>query len=337
MVIRVSGWLRSDNGIGPFDKLLTHASEVCTANPFAYRVNDGQQQIVSQMDPQQRAKLAEAQQAGVKIAPTIVDSPWDHPEIVAAILDHPDSFIAEAVKLAVAEGYDGLDLDWESIPLSAGVVKGWTDERVVAMGPKFTAFVSQLAAALHAHGKTLSVTAISKTGHNDWSGAEFFDYPALGRAVDWLEVMAYDENYGTGNGGPTASLKFVNERLAYALSVVPAHKVKLGIPFYGYQYHGEPGDPSLTWSQAQAILPDPGTIRRDGPEIVYNHGPVLVYMNDACSIAVRISDLYKALQHHGIAPADFGGVAVYPIGDEPAGYWDALAGRTVDRKTSCLG
>ena len=340
--IRTSVWLRSDAGTGPFDDLVDHAQYICFASPFGYRVDAGPQKLVSLLSAEQAAKLKEAQQAGVQIMPTIVDTDaagtWSHPEVAAAILRDPKAFIQQALAIATHEGYAGFDIDWESIPQAAsGGVAGWTPGRVLGLSPRFKAFVQQFAAALHAHGKILSVSVISRTGVNDWEGAAFFDYHALGAAVDQVRVMAYDEHWGTSPAGPTASLPFVRVRLDYALTQIPPGKTWLGIPWYGYVYGSKRHDPSLTFSQAQAIVPDPGTVRRVGAEVTYTSGGMTVWFSDACSTKRRMEDLAAWLKQTSLDASQIGGVAVYPMGGESPQQWPALAGQPFNTAEGCIG
>jgi len=340
--IKTSVWLRSDAGTGPFDDLVNHARYICFASPFAYRVDAGPQKLVSLLSADQTAKLKEAQHAGVQIMPTIVDTDaagtWGHPEVAAGILRDPKVLIQQAVAVAMHEGYTGFDIDWESIPQAAsGAVGGWTSERVLELSPRFTAFVQKFAAALHAHGKILSVSVISRTGVKDWEGAAFFDYHALGAAADQVRLMAYDEHWGTSPAGPTASLTFVHVRLDYALTQIPPGKVWLGIPWYGYVYGSKRRDPSLTFSQAQAIVPDPGTVRRVGAEVTYTSAGMTVWFNDACSTEQRMEDLAAWLKQNNLHASQIGGVAVYPIGDESPQQWPALAGQPFNTADGCIG
>ncbi len=61
---------------------------------------------------------------------------------------------AEAIRqLVAAQAYDGIDLDYESLPLSARA--------------NFTAFVQLLASKLHADGKKISVTVSAKASDSE--------------------------------------------------------------------------------------------------------------------------------------------------------------------------
>lgn len=82
---------------------------------------------------------------------------------------------------------------------------------------------------------TMDVPA--KTGEDTtdiWRGA--FDYPALGQIVDEIILMTYEEHWPGSLPGSVASLSWVNQVLNYALSTIPAQKIMIGVPLYGYDW-----------------------------------------------------------------------------------------------------
>lgn len=116
-------------------------------------------------------------------------------------------------------GYDGINIDLEGIP---------TQDR-----DNFSLFMSELSRALHANNLTLSVAAPAKVAGSTWHAG--FDYPAVGRAVDYLIIMAYD--YTTSKPGASAPIDWVEDVASYALSCVPRDKVILGLGTYGRDWN----------------------------------------------------------------------------------------------------
>jgi len=146
----------------------------------------------------------------------------------------------------VSEGLAGIDLDFEAVP---------PKER-----PHYTAFVARLAHALHVAKRVLmlSVPAVTRDDPTDsWAGA--YDYPALGKNADTLQVMTYDENGPWGPPGPVSGLDWMTQCLAYAQSVLPPGKVNLGFPAYGYDWNLTTGSGvTVSWTEAAARLAKTG-------------------------------------------------------------------------------
>jgi len=104
----------------------------------------------------------------------------------------------------------------------------------------YTAFLKRLKGELQPLGMTLSIAAAAKTSdtRTGWGGAT--DYAAIGQIVDQFYIMAYDEHWRGGEPGPVASLTWTEEVVRYATGVMPAQKIVLGVPFYGYEWAVNP-------------------------------------------------------------------------------------------------
>jgi spore germination protein YaaH len=101
----------------------------------------------------------------------------------------------------------------------------------------YTAFLNEIASQLKPLGYSLTVSVPAKTYDNplnSWNGA--YDYAAIGKIVDQVIVMTYDEHYPGGSAGPVASIGWVNNVANYILTVVPANKILLGVAAYGYDW-----------------------------------------------------------------------------------------------------
>ena len=75
-------------------------------------------------------------------------------------------------------------------------------------------FVRELADALHADGRTLTVSIppVFDGGQTDDSGYWVYDYASITPHVDHIRVMAYD--YSTSTAGPVSPLPWVEEVIA---------------------------------------------------------------------------------------------------------------------------
>lgn len=121
------------------------------------------------------------------------------------------------------KGYYGVDIDFEYIKAS---------DR-----DAFSEFVRVCADAVHAEGWQLSIALAPKTSA-DQRGIlyEGKDYRALGAAADHVLLMTYEWGYTYGPPMAVAPLDQVRRVVEYALTEIPAEKINLGIPNYGYDW-----------------------------------------------------------------------------------------------------
>lgn len=131
------------------------------------------------------------------------------------------------VTLAVTNGYDGIDLDYEGFAFDDGRAS-WANTQ-----PGWIAFVNELANALHANGRLLSVT-VPPIWDAGKSGYWVYSWPEIIANVDRLRLMVYDWSFSAA--GPIAPISWVQNVLSYVGQVIPPvhlHKVQLGVPTYG--------------------------------------------------------------------------------------------------------
>ena len=101
----------------------------------------------------------------------------------------------------------------------------------------FSAFVGNVAETMRAYGYETSVALAPKTSKEQRgilvSGK---DYRALGEAADYVLLMTYEWGYTYGPPMAVAPLNQVRRVVEYALTEIPAEKINLGIPNYGYDW-----------------------------------------------------------------------------------------------------
>lgn len=120
-------------------------------------------------------------------------------------------------------GFEGLDIDFEYI--------------LASDRDAFVDFVSYMQQSVSALGYPVSVALAPKTSA-DQTGLlyEGKDYPALGAVADYVLLMTYEWGYTYGPPMAVAPLNKVREVVDYALTKIPADKIHLGIPNYGYDW-----------------------------------------------------------------------------------------------------
>jgi len=229
-----------------------------------------------------------------------------NPPATTILLSTPaavSQLISTVVQSAVDSGFAGVNVDFEAM--------------TAADRPAFTAFVKQLATALHAKNVQIMVDVVphDTSGTNQFSVA--YDLAALGAAADLIDLMAYDQHGEGGSPGPVAGLDWDKSVLAATLpGLNPAHTV-LGIPLYGRRWAGGSGA-SAAYPEALATgLATPGA--RVGydfgaatPVISAPDGSMITYFDDADSLARKI-----ALVHAN----HLAGVAAWRLGFEDPEFW----------------
>jgi spore germination protein YaaH len=176
--------------------------------------------------------VAAARAAGAKVVPSIADvMPAGG---MAAVLADPAmraTHVAAIGDLAAANGYDGIDIDYEQFAF-ADNRNTWS-----TTSPVWIDFISELGDRLHADGRTLSVSApyVNDGGQTDDSGYWVYDYGGMEPHVDQIRIMAYD--YSTAKAGPIAPLSFVQRAIDGAKKATDDDdKLALGVALYGYNW-----------------------------------------------------------------------------------------------------
>ena len=265
--------------------------------------------------------VAAARNSGLNIFATVTNQPAGKlgfsRDIAAAIMASPESrrrHIENLVALAREKGFDGIDLDWEALK---------AEDR-----QPFATFVEELGAALHAEGRFLSIAVFPKTQKRGrWDTQRAMDYERLGAAVDEFKVMAYNFSGPWSDPGPQAPLAWADEVLSFAESQVPAGKIYLGIPFYGYDWHAGKATAVRSAGASEAAAQYAVKVGRDAASgeatLRYADGEGVahvVYYQDEKAIAAKLDQLHR--KHPRIA-----GIAIWVMGQEDPAFWDLIARR----------
>ena len=157
-------------------------------------------------------------------------------------------FIDSAVDLIRRHQLDGLDIDWE-FPGQVGAGNGFRPEDK----HNFTLLLQELRQRFnreqHSLGRPLFLS-IAAGADQDW--IDHTEMADVARAVDTVNLMAYDfyepgDEPITGNHAPLytdpADPRHVSDDHSVRLfeaARVPAHKIVLGVPFYGHVWQNVP-------------------------------------------------------------------------------------------------
>ncbi|KAI1694047.1 glycosyl hydrolases family 18 domain-containing protein [Ditylenchus destructor] len=147
---------------------------------------------------------------------TVKDEDWKQ------VANKSPEFAKSAVEFAKANGFDGVDVDWEfQVP----------PERTAEDKQKFTKLMCDL--KQEAKSKDMLVTASVMQLPSTVKSA--YDGKALSECVDWVNVMTYDYNGAWSNTiGANSSIEDVKASLkAWEDVGMPKDKITGGVPFYG--------------------------------------------------------------------------------------------------------
>jgi len=150
------------------------------------------------------------------------------------------TFFRNLFSLLKQYGFTGVNLDFERLRP--------TDRAL------YTEFVRDLSEQAHAQGYRVTVDVLGDARRTPYSLD--FDYPGLAASVDYLAIMTYDQyKPSEAAPGPVAAYNWVEDTLKLALADgVPANKILLGIPAYGYDWTvGQPNARALSYSAVSRL------------------------------------------------------------------------------------
>ncbi len=165
--------------------------------------------------------------AGFTLIPTITDGTAKL--VLAGLLAKPAArtqIVKAITDMVITNNYDGVDLDFEGFAFVDGN-STWSKT-----APLWTAFVKELSVSLRAQKKILSVSTpyvLDPSGPQ--KGYFVYAWAAIASSIDRLRIMTYD--YSVSKVGPLGPITWTERTLQYAVSVMPASKVYIGIAGYG--------------------------------------------------------------------------------------------------------
>ena len=165
--------------------------------------------------------------SGLKLIPTITDG--TDKLVLSGYLAKPElrtTIVKTIVDLVNKYSFDGIDLDFEGFAF----VDGNTTWPKTA--PNWVLFVKELSVALRAQQKLLSISApYAFNPAEKQKGYYVYSWAEIASSIDRLRIMTYD--YSVAKPGPIGPISWTEKTLQYAISIMPASKVFIGLPGYG--------------------------------------------------------------------------------------------------------
>jgi spore germination protein YaaH len=241
----VSGWIPYWRVASGTAEALSHIEHFNALMPFGYVVqNDGTLHDAfgfSATSSTSTAKMlvAAAKAAGVKVVPTVM---WSNGQAMHSVLRSTRSRIALEDRIAALvkeNGFDGIDIDFES--------------KLLQTRPYFSLFLEGLYARM---GKKFVYCAIEPRTPPSSAFSVIpeklqyvNDYAVINKYCDRVEIMTYDQGAtdlrlnAAANGTPyipVSDPKWAQKVITLASGFISKNKIVIGIPTYGYEYEVVP-------------------------------------------------------------------------------------------------
>lgn len=190
---------------------------VNVVSPTWFELQDGKGTIKGKADP---AYVKWAHDRGYQVW-ALFSNGFEPDRTTEALATVESRFSMIQQLIAFAEIYDlqGINVDFENV---------YTKDK-----ENLVQFMKEMTPLLHEQGLVVSIDVTPKSNSEMWS--VFLDRSALGKVVDYMMVMAYDEHWASSpKAGSVASLPWVENAITKIMNEdgVPASKLILSMPLY---------------------------------------------------------------------------------------------------------
>ncbi len=225
--------------------------------------------------------------------------------------DKREKIIRQILAFAALYDLDGINIDFESV--------------AKADGEYYVQFIREITPFLRQQGIVVSVDMYIPTSWTSHYGME-----EVGRIVDYVCIMAYDEHWATSEvSGSVASLGWTRDAMEKAVSMVDRDKLIMGMPFYTRLWAEEEvnGQIEVT-SKALGMENAYNNLVENNAEIVYdeetgqNYGE---YVKNGITYKIWLEDEKSMEERLTIAKdLDLAGTAAWKRGFEKDSIWSLI-------------
>ncbi len=241
--------------------------------------------------------LTALRNANLQIIPTITDG--TSKGILAELLKNPKSrtqVVNVIMNLVRTNNYDGIDIDFEGFAF-VDANTTWT-----ATAPLWTAFIKELSVALRAEEKLLSVSTPYVLNPADkQKGYYVYAWDAIASSIDKLRIMTYD--YSVAKVGPLGPIAWAERTVQYAISIMPASKVFVGVPGYGRDWVTAVAGvcPANVANSVKAGAKAATFVMRDAASLASTYGATPVYNEQFGEVTFTYQKVYNGTTAGGLA------------------------------------
>jgi spore germination protein len=215
-------------------KFLTYLS------PFSYRVReDGR---LTPLDDTALLQAARAKQVAPLLTITNFKEEKFDSDVAHAVLANKEvqeKLLNHILNTMKEKGYKGLNIDFEYI---------YREDRLL-----YNQFIRRVKEKLHPEGYVITSALAPKTsGTQPGLLYEAHDYAVHGEVLDFVILMTYEWGYVAGPAMAVSPIDQIKKVLDYAVTVIPPHKILMGVSIYGYDWTL----PYVKGSLAKTIAPN---------------------------------------------------------------------------------
>jgi len=221
--IEVNGYMeRFDEAAAAEIKQISN--ELTYVTVFSYRINaDG---TLIELDDEALREAALSSGVAPMMGISNISDEGFSRELIHEVLSNQQSYthlITTVSNTMQERGFKALNIDFEYIP---------PEDREL-----YNNFLRDITAHLHQFGLLVS-TAVAPKYSAGQQGIlyEAHDYRAHGEIVDFVIIMTYEWGWTGGPPRAVAPLNEVSKVINYALTEIPANKIMMGVPLYGYHW-----------------------------------------------------------------------------------------------------
>lgn len=196
------------------------ADDLTYLTPFSYQVrSDGS---VQELNDHRVLDLARSKNVTPLMCITNIGDQGFSTKTVHAILNDASAqeiLINNILSILAGKGFKGLNVDFEYVP---------SEDR-----EQYNNFLRQLVDRLHPQGYLVSsAVAPKQSSHQKGLLYEAHDYAMHGQLLDFVVLMTYEWGWEGGPPMAISPLNMVRRIIDYAVTVIPRHKIMVGISLY---------------------------------------------------------------------------------------------------------
>lgn len=298
-------------GTSAYASIQQYGDKMNIISPQTYTVNDTGA-LKGGLSDQMLALIADKK---LKVMPLIANEGFNQARVHTLLASVPAQqlIIQNLITEAQTKNYIGWQFDFEHIP--------------AIDRDAYSAFVEMAATEFHKNNLVFSVAVLARTSENpadlpegswdNWAGV--FDYKRIGAAADFVSLMAYDM---PASVGPIATTDWMKQTTAYVRKFIPAKKLSLGIPTYGWKWDVDTNTKirSVGWAKIDD-LQTKHLYKKKGFDTKTGEGWI-TFTEEGTHYKIWYENTQSFKQKYDFAKAQkLHGISIWAVGLEDPGIW----------------